>query len=446
MSIKGGKIDASGEFIKSFRIVTDIDADAGLGTPTDPLRVDPTGTTVQPVSFSAPQHVIVDSGGGGGTQYTDGSTQATPTGTVALGKDPSNVVKSLPLTAAGALKVDNSAVTQPVSGTVTANAGSGTFAISAASLPLPTGAALDATLTGGTQQTKITDGTNVATVKAASTAAIATDKAVVVAVSPNNTIAATQSGTWTVQPGNTANTTAWKVDGSAVTQPVSGTVTDRLTGNAGAILDAAVTAATAPANGVAVLSQFNTTAPAPTAAQTMALQSDAKGNVLISPEGRKATYRVANSNANSVNGLSVLVRGSATKTVKITRIHITVSAATAALVSIFLAKGTGGATGGTVSNNLLVSNVCNSDSADGATTLNALAEYSAAFTNTTPAGFPASQVVLAPSATVAGNGLIEWQFGGMGAKPLTLRGINELIGIQFNAVVNYNFEMEWTEE
>lgn len=38
-------------------------------------------------------------------------------------------------------------------------------------------------------------------------------------------VASTQSGTWTVQPGNTANTTAWKVDGSAVTQPVSGTVT-----------------------------------------------------------------------------------------------------------------------------------------------------------------------------------------------------------------------------
>lgn len=58
------------------------------------------------------------------------------------------------------------------------------------------------------------------------------------------TWAATQSGTWTVQPGNTANTTPWlatinqggnsatvsaagalKVDGSAATQPVSGTVT-----------------------------------------------------------------------------------------------------------------------------------------------------------------------------------------------------------------------------
>lgn len=34
----------------------------------------------------------------------------------------------------------------------------------------------------------------------------------------------TQSGTWTVQIGNTPNTTAIKVDGSAVTQPVSGTL------------------------------------------------------------------------------------------------------------------------------------------------------------------------------------------------------------------------------
>ena len=38
-----------------------------------------------------------------------------------------------------------------------------------------------------------------------------------------NAHAVTQSGTWTVQPGNTANTTAWKVDGSAVTQPISNT-------------------------------------------------------------------------------------------------------------------------------------------------------------------------------------------------------------------------------
>lgn len=39
----------------------------------------------------------------------------------------------------------------------------------------------------------------------------------------SGTVAATQSGTWTIQPGNTPNTVAWKVDGSAVTQPISAT-------------------------------------------------------------------------------------------------------------------------------------------------------------------------------------------------------------------------------
>ena len=101
------------------------------------------------------------------------------------------------VTAAGALKVDGSAVTQPVSGTFwqATQPVSGTFwqatqPVSIASMP--------STPVTGTfwQATQPVSGT----------------------------VAATESGTWTVQPGNTANTTAWKVDGSAVTQPVSGTV------------------------------------------------------------------------------------------------------------------------------------------------------------------------------------------------------------------------------
>jgi hypothetical protein len=75
--------------------------------------------------------------------------------------------------------------TQPVSGTVTANAGSGTFAISAASLPLPSGAA-----TAAKQPALGTAGTASADVL-------------------------------TVQ--GVASMTALKVDGSGVTQPVSGT-------------------------------------------------------------------------------------------------------------------------------------------------------------------------------------------------------------------------------
>jgi hypothetical protein len=61
-------------------------------------------------------------------------------------------------------------------------------------------------------------------------------------------VQAAQSGTWTVQPGNTANTTAWKVDGSAVTQPVSGTVTANAGTNlntSALALDATLTGGTA---------------------------------------------------------------------------------------------------------------------------------------------------------------------------------------------------------
>lgn len=57
----------------------------------------------------------------------------------------------------------------------------------------------------------------------------------------SGTVTANQGGTWTVQPGNTANTTAWKVDGSAVTQPVSGTVTTNIGTSGSLALDASVT-------------------------------------------------------------------------------------------------------------------------------------------------------------------------------------------------------------
>jgi hypothetical protein len=145
----------------------------------------------------------------------------------------------------------------PVSGTFF----QGTQPVSAASLPLPSGAATEATLdtrTGALTETapatdtassglngrlqriaqRITSliGQIPATLgqktKANSLAVTLASDQDALPITDNagsltvdGTVGATQSGTWTVQPGNTANTTAWKVDGSAVTQPVSGTVT-----------------------------------------------------------------------------------------------------------------------------------------------------------------------------------------------------------------------------
>lgn len=63
-------------------------------------------------SVNALTMAIVDGSGnqitsfGGGTQYADGATQATPTGTVALGKNGSNVLHSLSLDSSGNLNVN----------------------------------------------------------------------------------------------------------------------------------------------------------------------------------------------------------------------------------------------------------------------------------------------------------------------------------------------------
>lgn len=82
-------------------------------------------------------------------------TVSLPTGAATAAKQPAlgtagtasaDVITVQGIASMTALKIDGSAVTQPVSGTVTANAGTGTFAISAASLPLPSGAATETTL------------------------------------------------------------------------------------------------------------------------------------------------------------------------------------------------------------------------------------------------------------------------------------------------------------
>lgn len=118
----------------------------------------------------------------GSATYIGGSvTTAAPTYTTAT-------MNALSLTTAGALRIDGSAVTQPVSGTVTANAGTGTFTV-AGTVTSNQGTA---NTLANAWSTKITDATNgPAAVKAASTAAIATDPALVVAISPNNSILVT---------------------------------------------------------------------------------------------------------------------------------------------------------------------------------------------------------------------------------------------------------------
>src|SRR6516165_467789 len=179
-------------------------------------------------------------------------TTAAPTYTTAQ-------TNPLSLTTAGLLRVDGSGATQPVSGTVaatqsgtwtvqpgnTANTTAwlvtgtgGTFPITAASLPLPSGAATSANQPTNSAIGATTSGqTGNLAMGAVTTAAPAYTTATTNNLSLNTagglrvdgsavtqpvsgtfwqatqpvsgTITLTQGGTWTVQPGNTANTTAW---------------------------------------------------------------------------------------------------------------------------------------------------------------------------------------------------------------------------------------------
>ena len=92
--------------------------------------------------------MLVD--GSASTQPVSAASLPLPTGASTAAKQPAlgtagtasaDVLSVQGIASMTALVVDGSASTQPVSGTVTANAGTGTFAVSAASLPLPTGAA-----------------------------------------------------------------------------------------------------------------------------------------------------------------------------------------------------------------------------------------------------------------------------------------------------------------
>jgi hypothetical protein len=216
------------------------------------------------VQFSGPQPITIDDGNGVNPVKAYGL--AAPAVALLIGAKQGSNMEALTM-ASGRLLVDGSGVTQPVSGTfwqatqpvsiaatvavsgpltdaqlrATAVPVSGTFwqatqpvsGTVTANIGTTNGIALDATLTGGTQQSRITDGTNIATVKAASTAAAAADKALVVAISPNNTVAVTGTFFQATQPVSIAATVAVSgpltdIQLRATPVPVSGTVTANL--------------------------------------------------------------------------------------------------------------------------------------------------------------------------------------------------------------------------
>lgn len=222
---------------------------------------------------------------GGGTQYAQGTTQASPTGTVAMAKNPSNVINALSTDASGYLYVNvaagggggsnaaasatGSAVPASASYTSWNSGGNNTGVSLTTALPVQPGTGATFPVSGTFWQA--TQPVSLGTIKAASTAAVAADTALVVAISPNNTVAV--SGTF------------WQA-----TQPVSLATAP------------ALVASSATIGGVKLIDTAGTNVGTIKAASTAAVAADTALVVAVSPNNTVAT---------SLASLPALVAGSA---------------------------------------------------------------------------------------------------------------------------------------
>lgn len=137
-----------------------LDVNASVTVP--PVHVDP--VPLQTVTFVAPQHVVVDSMPAGGSGLTNSELRATPV-PVSL--------STLPALVAGSAVVGKVSIDQTTPGTTNL---------------VQIGSTLPAFAATPTVYADLTDGTTHAMVKAGSTAAIASDPSLVVALSPNTAV------------------------------------------------------------------------------------------------------------------------------------------------------------------------------------------------------------------------------------------------------------------
>ena len=224
--------------------------------------------------------------------------------------------------------------------------------------------------------------------------------------------------------------------------------TVKVTGNAGGIVDAAQNAA-APANELVVGGVFNTTIPALTAGNASQAQADSTGATAVNHEGRKQTYRVgivAFTPITSATAPFVSVTGSASKTVRILRIGISISAATGTACDIQMRRYSA-LSGGTA--NTQAANVAKMDTNNAAQTA-VVNQWSAAATTATNAGILQSvryEIVTAAVSVIPGY--MVWTFGDINGQGCVVRGTSDFVGVMASAVGTTPLAdcwVEWSEE
>jgi hypothetical protein len=269
-----------------------------------------------------------------------------------------------------------------------------------------------------------TGGTTKASVKAASTAAAATDTSIV------------------VQP---------LVGSHVMNTAAAGTQLVGIVGNAAATLDAVITAATAPANALATLAVYETTIPALTNGQSVAIQCDTAGAVYVDTAGRRNTYSASTGAITPVAAVTDpiwSIIGSASKTVRITHINVSIFCATGTTTPATVTlKKLSALTGGTA----VAATAVPHDSANAAATA-VVDSYSTVPTSVTALGALRTAFLqwVTGGATVAQpTSTVDWFFGDDGGQQLVLRGTSQWLALNLSAIgttPTMEITVEWIED
>lgn len=194
---------------------------------------------------------------------------------------------------------------------------------------------------------------------------------------------------------------------------------------------------------------FTSTLPTLTTGQQVSLQTDLNGRLLtanVNSDGRKITYSA------SISGLVAAalptdiftITGSATKTVKISRLYLTATQGTAGQKDVLLIKRS---TANTLGTSTAPTGIPY-DSTNAAATATVLA-YTANPTLGTAVGTLFSTKLQIPTAATSGDALA-LNFGTSNAQAITLRGIAQVLAVNLNAATlttsSFDITIEWTEE
>src|SRR5208282_4259879 len=235
------------------------------------------------------------------------------------------------------------------------------------------------------------------------------------------------------------------IAGTAVVTAAAGVQKVGIAGATGATMDAAAGGATAPTNAMLTSAEYNTTPLVLTNGQAGALQSDTTGALYVNIEGRKQTYSCF-ATFTPVAGDIAVLPGSASKTIRVTRVEVSMSTSgTAGVEAVTLVKRSAADTGGTSAAMTAVPH-----DSDYAAASAAPRNYTAAPALGTAVGTIRGIQFFDDSNAATGANTWLWDFGTRGgAACIVLRGVAQQLAINLGGVIatqTVTVSYEWEED